>query len=160
MTRNLRKLFAVLSVMFVFGAMVEISNAQPRKVRGKVYTKAEVERVITRVEERLDSFVKQYDKALDNSSLNGTKTEDWLMKRAKDLEHATDELRSEFDRRDSYQENKNEVRSCLNIATDINKNMKNKRYSAVAEANWKAVVYELNTLAKIYNQPQVGSRTY
>jgi hypothetical protein len=160
MKNNLKKLFAVLSVMFVFGAMVEVSNAQPRRARGKVYTKAEVERVVIRVEERLDSFVNQYDKALDNSSLNGTKKEDWLMKRAKDLEHTTDELRSEFDRRDTYQENKNEVRSCLNIATDIDKNMKNKRYGAAAEANWKNVVYELNTLAKIYNQPLVGSRAY
>jgi hypothetical protein len=160
MKNNLKKLFAVLSVMFVFAAMVEISNAQTRRARGKIYTKAEVERVITRIEERGDSFVHQYDKSLDNSSLNGSKKEDWLMKRAKDLEHATDELRTEFDRRDTYQENKNEVRSCLNIATDIDKNVKSRRYGSATESNWKAMVYELNTLAKIYNLPQVGSRAY
>lgn len=160
MKTNFLKLFAVFSVAFMFLAMVEVSNAQPRRARGKSFTKAEVERIIKRVEERTDTFVKQYDKSLDNSSLNGSKKEDWLNKRARNLESATDELRREYDRRDSWQENKNEVRNCLNIATDINNNMKNKRYSNGTEANWKAVVYELNTLAKVYNLPQVGSRSY
>ncbi len=160
MKTNFLKLFAVFSVAFMFLAMVEVSNAQPRHARGKSFTKAEVERIIKRVEERTDTFVKQYDKSLDNSSLNGSRKEDWLNKRARNLESATDELRREYDRRDSWQENKNEVRNCLNIATDINNNMRNKRYSNRTEANWKAVVYELNTLAKVYNLPQVGSRSY
>ncbi len=160
MKTNFLKLFAVFSVAFMFLAMVEESNAQKRLARGKSYTKAEVERIIKRVEERTDTFVKQYDKSLDNSSLNGSKKEDWLNQRARNLEGATDELRREYDRRDSWQENKNEVRNCLNIATDINKNIKNKRYGNAAEANWRAVVYELNTLAKIYYLPQIGSKSY
>jgi hypothetical protein len=38
--------------------------------------------------------------------------------------------------------------------------MKNKRYGNTTEDNWRAVVYELNTLAKLYNVPQVGSSAY
>jgi hypothetical protein len=154
------KLFVVVSVFFMFGAMAEVSNAQQRWSRGKSYSKAEVERTIRRIEERTDIFVGQYDKSLDHSSLNGTDREDWLNKRAKNFEGATDELRREFDRRDTWQENRNDVQNCLNIATDIDKNMKNKRYGAGTEKNWRAVVYELNTLARLYNLPKVGSRKY
>jgi hypothetical protein len=152
--------FAVLSVLFAVVLLVDVSNAQPRRARGKVYTKAEVKKIILRVEDRVDNFLSNYDKSLDNSSLNGTEREDWLMKRARDLESATDELSREFDKRDSWIENKDEVRKCMNIATDIDKNMKNKRYNAKTETNWKNIVYELNTLAKLYNVPLVGSRAY
>jgi Skp family chaperone for outer membrane proteins len=160
MKTNFLKLFAVFTVLFSVVVLADSTFAQPRRARGKVFTKAEVQQVIKRVETRVDSFVKQYDKSLDNSSLNGSNKEDWLNKRAKDLEKATDELRREFDKRDAWIENKDEVRKCMNIATDIDKNMKNKRYGAATEGNWKAVVFELNTLAKLYNVPQVGSSAY
>ncbi len=152
--------FAVLSVLFAVLLFVDVSNAQPRRARGKVYTKAEVKKIVNRVEDRVDNFTKNYDKSLDNSSLNGSAKEDWLNKRAKDLESATDELSREFDKRDAWIENKDEVRKCMNIASDIDKNMKNKRYGATTEANWAKVVYELNTLAKLFNVPLVGSRAY
>jgi hypothetical protein len=152
--------FAVLSVLFAMLVLVDTSNAQPRKARGKYYTKGEVRKVINRVEDRVDNFVRNYDKSLDNSSLDGSNKEDWLNKRAKDLENATDELSREFDKRDAWIENKDEVRKCMNIATDIDKNMKNKRYGAKTEANWAKVVYELNTLAKLFNVPVVGSSAY
>lgn len=160
MKTNFLKLFAVFTVLFSVAVLADSTFAQPRRARGKVYTKSEVKQVIKRVETRVDSFVKQYDRSLDNSSLNGSNKEDWLNKRAKDLEKATDELRREFDKRDLWIENKDEVRKCMNIATDIDKNMKNKRYGNVTEDNWRAVVFELNTLAKLYNVPQVGSRAY
>ncbi|MDQ3088349.1 MAG: hypothetical protein M3Q78_07095, partial [Acidobacteriota bacterium] len=77
--------------------------------------------IIDRVENRVDNFVKKYDKSLDRSNLDGTKREDNLNRRAKDLEGATDELSREFDRRDAWAENKDEVRKCLNIASDIDR---------------------------------------
>lgn len=151
-------LIMVLAVLTLADAV----NAQgkTREARGKRYTKGQVKQVIKRVETRVDNFVKNYDRALDRSRLDGTKREDWLMKRARDLENATDELRREFDRSDRWIENKDEVRRALNIATDINRNMKRRRYDRKTEANWARVRYELNTLADIYNLPAVGSRAY
>lgn len=160
MKTNFLKLFAVFTVLFSVTILADSTFAQTRRARGKVYTKTEADRLIDRVETRVDSFVKQYDKSLDNSSLNGSNKEDWLNKRAKNLENATDELRRDFDKRDAWIENKDEVRSCLNIAADINRNIKNKRYGSGTENNWRAVVFELNTLAKLYNLPQVGARAY
>jgi hypothetical protein len=152
--------FAVLSVLFAMLVLVDSSNAQPRRARGRVYTKADVERVIKRVEERVDNFVNNFDSSLDNSGLNGSNREDVLNQKAENLEKATDELRREFDKRDSWIENKNEVRKCMNIATDIDVAMKNRKLGAKTETNWKNVVYELNTLAKLYKLPVVGSAVY
>lgn len=150
-----------LSVLFVILILADVGSAQRRReTRGKRMTKAQVEQVIDRVEERVDNFDDHFDKSLDNSRLDGTNREDWLNKRASDLETATDELRREFDRRDSWAENKKEVRNCLNIASDIDKTMRSRKLSAAAEAIWARLRSELNTLADIYNLPKVGSKAY
>lgn len=162
MRKNLLKaLVGFAAVLMVLG-LADVSFAQRarREARGKMKTKAQVKVIINRVEDRVDNFKSNFDKSLDRSRLDGTSREDWLMKRAKDLEDATDELSREFDRRDAWIENKEEVRKCLNIATDIDRNMKNYRYGAATEGNWNRVRYELNTLADVYNLPKVGSNVY
>ena len=148
------------AVLMVLSFATESDAQRRRESRNRRMTKAQVKLVINRVEDRVDNFVGNYDKSLDRSRLDGTSREDWLMKRAKDLESATDELSREFDRRDAWVENKDEVRKCLNIATDIDKNMKNYNFGAATESNWAKVRYELNTLADIYNLPKVGSSAY
>jgi hypothetical protein len=160
MKKNLLSLVAVLSVALTVLFLAGSSQAQPRVARGRVYTKSEVEAIIKRVETRLDRFKDDFDTSLDHSPLNGTDREDYLNKRARDLEHATDELRSEFDKRDAWIENKDEVRKCLKIASDLDVAMKNQHLGAKTETNWANVRYELNTLAKVYNLPTVGSNAY
>lgn len=161
MKRNFWKLFlSLMAVTFVLTAAGTADAQRRRESRGRFMNKAQVKVVIDRVEDRVDNFVKRYDQSLDHSKLNGTSREDWLMRRAKDLESATDELSREFGRRDAWIENKDEVRKCLNIATDIDRNMKNYRYGAATEQNWADVRFELNTLADIYNLPKVGAGVY
>src|ERR1700752_2133281 len=128
-------------------------QAQPRTARGRVYTKADVDKIIKRVEDRSDKFKKEFDKALDHSRLNNTQREDQLNDYAKDLEKATDELRDEFDRRDAWADNRAEVRDCLSIATKLNVAMRNRRLAPKVESTWSALRYELNTLAGVYNLP-------
>lgn len=154
-------MFAGFAAILMILTFADVSNAQRRREsRGRKMTKAQVKTVINRVENRVDNFVRHYDKSLDNSRLNGTRREDYLNGRAKQLENATDELSREFQRRDAWIENKDEVRRCLNIASDIDKSIKNRRLSRDTENIWAKVRYELNTLADIYNLPKVGSRAY
>jgi len=154
-------LFVGLAAVLLVLTLADVSNAQKRReARGRMRSKAEVKAVINRVEDRVDNFVKNYDKSLDRSRLDGSSREDWLMRRARDLESATDELAREFERRDAWIENKDEVRRCLNIASDIDRNMRNYRYGSAAEGNWSRVRYELNTLADVYNLPKVGAAAY
>ena len=153
-------LFVGLAAVLLILTFAGEGSAQRRESRNRMMTKAQVKQVITRVEDRVDNFVGKYDKSLDRSRLNGSSREDWLMKRAKDLEAATDELSREFGRRDAWIENKDEVRRCLNIASDINRNLKSYRFGAATENNWANVRYELNTLADVYNLPKVGANAY
>ena len=141
-------------------ATINISQAQPRTARGRVYTKGDVDRIIKRVEDRSDKFKKEFDKALDRSRLNNTRREDQLNDYAKDLEKATDELRREFDRQDAWAENRDEVRKCLSIATKLNVAMRARRLGPKVESTWAALRFELNTLAGVYDLPPVGSSQY
>jgi len=158
---NFLRIFIVIGAVVLLLGLADTGNAQrKRETRGRGMTKDQVKTVINRVEDRVDNFIKNYDKSLDRSKLNGTSREDWLNRRARDLESATDELSREFDRRDAWAENKEEVRKCLQIASDIDHNMKNYNFGSVTEANWARVRYELNTLADIYNLPKVSAMVY
>jgi hypothetical protein len=159
-TSILKIVFAVAAAGVAFGIFAPDIYAQPRAARGRVYTKAEVEQIIKRVEDRSDKFKKEFDKALDRSRLNNSNREDRLNQYAKDLEKNTDELRREFDRRDSWIDNKDEVRKCLSAATRINVAMRNRRLGPKVESTWSALRFELNTLAQVYNLPPVGSAGY
>ena len=158
-----RHISAILFIVAIFGTMALMSDstqAQRRRARGRTYTKAEVDQIIKRVETRADIFQKEFDKALDKSRLNGSNREDQLNQYAKDLEKETDELRREFDRRDLWIENKDEVRRCLNTASKLDVAMRNRKLGGDVESTWAALRYELNTLAKVYNLPVVGSSVY
>ncbi len=161
MKKNLFSLFVGFAAILMILSVADVSNAQRRReARGKNLSKAQVKVIIDRVENRVDNFTEQFDKSLDRSNLNGTKREDNLNRRAKDLEGATDELSREFDRQDAWIENKDEVRKCLNIASDIDRTIRNRRLGGNTESLWTRVRYELNTLADVYNLPKVGSNSY
>ena len=127
-----------------------LANYQGR-ARGRVYNKNEVDRIIKRVEDRSDNFVKLFDKSLDRSVLDGTKKEDRLNDRAKDLEKELDKLRKEFDRKDSWRETRSQVEDVLEEAEGINRVMLNSRLNRNTEASWALLRADLNTLAGIYN---------
>lgn len=160
MRKALSALFA--ASLFFFAAILTVTvstateaSAQMRNRQNRI-AKAQVDRIIKNVEQRTDVFVKQFDKSLDNSRLNGTRREDNLNQRARDLESATDELRREFDRRDRWDENRDEVSKCINIASDINVAMRNRRFNRATENNWANVRSELNELARVYGLPRIG----
>jgi hypothetical protein len=150
------KLKFLAIVVALFSSICVLSNSADAQIRRVNFSRAQIDRLIRNVEERVDRFVVQFDYALDNSRLNNTRREDNLNQRARDLETATDELRREFDRNDSRRENSAEVRRVLNIASDINVAMKNRQLNRPTERNWTAVKTELNALARAYNLPQIG----
>lgn len=161
MDKRVFRMFAGFAVVVTAFLMFDTANAQGRReVRGRALTKAQVKSIIDRVEDRVDNFVKNFDRSLDRSRFDGSSREDWLNKRARDLESATDELSREFDRRDTWAENREEVLRCLNLASDIDRNMRNYRYGSGTEANWYKVRYELNSLADAYNMAKVGAGAY
>ncbi len=150
---SLRFLVVIIAIVGSICAMSGDANAQIR--RGN-FNRAQIDRLIRNVEERVDRFVVQFNYALDDSRLNNTRRENRLNERARDLERATDELRREFDRNDSKLENSAEVHKCLDIASDIDVAMRNRRLNRATENNWRAVRIELNALARAYKLAPTG----
>ncbi|MCA1634152.1 MAG: hypothetical protein LC802_10770 [Acidobacteria bacterium] len=153
MRNQLSKFFVALAVVCVVCAMQADAGAQRRRQppRARGYTKAEVGIIIRRVENRSDDFIKLFDKALDRSGLDGTRREDNLNERARSLEKSLDDLRREFDRKESYLATRPEVSRTLNIANEIDKVMKRRRMGGETERQWALLRIELNTLADVYN---------
>ncbi len=156
MRKQLPKIFVALAVVcavFMLSTDAEGQRRRPPRARG--YTKAEVGVIITRVENRSDDFIKLFDKALDRSGLDGTNREDNLNERARNLERSLDDLRREFDRKESYIATRPEVARTLSISTEINQVMKRRKMGAETERQWTLLRIELNTLADVYNLPML-----
>jgi hypothetical protein len=157
-----RKVFITLAAvcaLVILSAPAE-SQRRRRPPAQRGYTKPQVNEIIKRVEERSDRFVKLFDRSLDRSRLDGSNREDRLNEYARNLETALDDLRREFDRKESYVETRPEVRRCLDIATNINVAVRNRRLGGETERQWALLRSELNTLADVYGLPPVGSSSY
>ena len=157
MRETVSRIFFVVAAACAVFAFAADADAQRRfrTPRERGYTRDEVNAVIRRVETRTDEFVKLFDKSLDRSGLDGTRREDNLNDRAKELEKATDELRREFDRKESYVATRPEVARCLNIAGNIDNTMRRRRMGGQTERQWALLRAELNELARLYNLPRV-----
>jgi hypothetical protein len=145
--------FSVAIGFLLLVASVTPLVAQRRGPRGRIWTKAEVNQLIKNAEDRSDRFIKLFDRALDRTTIDGSRREDRLNERAKDLEKAMDKLRSEFDRKENYPETKPEMREVLRIASEINAVMLNRSLGAEVEEEWRLLRRELNVLASVYFLP-------
>jgi septal ring factor EnvC (AmiA/AmiB activator) len=158
MKNNLLKIAAVFMAMLCILAAAETGDAQTRRARGITASKQQIEDLFKRIEERTDRFSNSLNKSLDRSRLDGTKTEDRIDERAKDLENATDELRREFDFNDTRGETKVNVRKVLSAAMVVNRIMNRRNFSRPVETSWVNLRAEINSLARIYGLPGVGQR--
>jgi hypothetical protein len=123
--------------------------------RGRFYTKADVERIIKRVEDRSDSFTRLVDRSLDRGVLDGTNVEDRINEHVKEFERALDSLRSEFDRHDRWQETRSHVNRVLDEAEDVNSIVRNRRLRPEIEREWTLLRVEINKLAGVYDLPRM-----
>jgi hypothetical protein len=117
------------------------------------YTKADVERIIKRVEERSDEFRKVVDRTLDRSVLNGTNREDNINQQVKELENAIDTLRHDFDRANTWGETRSQVQQVMNEADEVNAIVRRGRWrrGGAVKSEWALVRSDLNKLAGVYN---------
>ena len=117
------------------------------------YTKADVERIIKRVEERSDEFRKVVDRSLDRSVLNGTNREDNINQQVKELENAIDTLRHDFDRANTWAETRSQVQRVMNEADEVNAIVRRGRWKrgGPVKSEWALVRSDLNKLAAVYN---------
>ena len=125
--------------------------------RGLHYTKADVERLIKRVEERSDAFRKVVDKSLDRSALDGTRREDNINEQVREMENAIDKLRKDFSRANTWQETREQVQSVMNESDEVNAIVRRGRWKrgGAVKSEWALVRNDLNRLAGVYNLRQL-----
>jgi hypothetical protein len=123
--------------------------------RGVVYTKADVERIIKRVETQSDGFRTAVDRRLDNSRLDGSEREDVINAQVRQLETRLDVLRAKFDRSDRWGETRAEVRDVLAAARDVQIAMYRGPFGRTLMGEWRSLKADLNRLAGIYNLPKL-----
>ena len=141
--------FFSLTILFTLALA---ANAQGR-YRGRTYSKADVDRIVHRVEDSTDTLRQAVDKNLDRSRLDGTRREDDINQQVKQLENALDELRNEFDRHDTWRESRREVEKVMRQSDEVNAIFRRLRFHAAVEAQWRIVRADLNRLAGIYDLP-------
>lgn len=152
MGRNISKIIMAGFALFMLATLSMTAQAQyGRGYRNRVYTKADVDRIIRRVENQSDRFVGSFDRSLDNSRLDGTRREDNLNQRAKNLANDLDVLRRDFDRTERYQDTRAQVSRALNTAEGINTVVRRRRLGDNTERLWTQMRSELNALADVYN---------
>ena len=118
--------------------------------RKRRYTRSDIQALVRDCERRSDDFRKQLDRALDRSSLDGTRREDRLNSEARRLENEIDRVKRELERREDFMDVRGNVAAALEAARDIDRTMRRRRLTKDAERAWRALTAELNVLADRY----------
>ena len=122
------------------------------------YNKKQVEEIIKNVENSSDRFRKDFDRWLDHSRFDGKEKEDKFNSKVKRFEQATDRLRHEYDRKDSWWETRNEVQKALNEGDGISRMMRSHEFGRDVEDQWRRLRSDLNKLASTYQLRFVGEQ--
>jgi hypothetical protein len=110
-----------------------------------------------RLETRTDAYKREVGLALDRSVLNDTRSENAITTYITEFETATDNLRQKFDSRRSVMTDVEEV---LNRAYFIDGFMRDYRFTANAENQWRLIRTDLDTLSTYYNVSWKWNRQY
>jgi YMGG-like Gly-zipper len=107
----------------------------------------QVEDLLSRIDERTDTFRSSFDRAIDRNPINGTRAEEQINQSVKDFAEATDRLR---DRVNDRRAGTADVEEVLNRALLIGDFMMRNPLDAQAESDWNALRGDLDQLARVY----------
>ncbi len=110
-------------------------------------TDNQLKNLLVRIEQRSDIFRRDLDRWLDRSQRNGTRNEDNINEFVADFEKATDNLRQNFNERDSVA---SDVEQVLSSGTVVNRFVNNNSLSNSLERQWNLLRGDLSTLATYY----------
>ncbi|HQZ95729.1 MAG TPA: hypothetical protein PLP21_05390 [Pyrinomonadaceae bacterium] len=128
-------------------ATLAIVNTAQAQVRPYRVSDRQVQTLLTRIENRTNTFKDQIDRALDNSNIDGTGQEDSINTTISNFENTTDRLRNNLS---SNRSSANDVQDVLQRAAFINSFMRSNRLSTTVQSSWTAIRTDLNTLARYY----------
>jgi hypothetical protein len=116
--------------------------------RSSRLSNVELNQLIRRIETGGDAFSSSLTDAFDSNRYNQTRNQGNLRVAVADLKNATDQLRNQFDARQSLVDY---VTPLLARATPIDSYMRNNRLTTRAQNDWSTLRTDLNTLAGAFN---------
>jgi len=134
--------FVMLAVSFSTAYSVQ-AQTRPYRVSDR-----QVRTLLNQIANRTDTFRNQFNRSLDRSTMNGTRSEDAINSYVNDFQKATDNLRDKFNSRRDVAADVQEV---LNRASFIEGFMRDYRLNSNAQSQWSLLRSDLNTLATYYN---------
>ena len=125
------------------------NTALPSANANRPYTvsDSQLQTLLARIEQRTDAFRRSFDRSIDNSRRDGTRSEDNITQYVTDFENATDSLRRNFDERDSIA---GDVEEVLRRASAIDQFIRTNRVGNASERQWNLLRSDLNTLSGYY----------
>lgn len=154
--KNQRTFTAILTGTIFAMAMLLMTVSADAQVQLRYqtrYSKSDVSRIITRLENSSDKFRRDFDKAMDNSRRNGSNAEDRYNDNVRDYENSLDALRSDFNRTNSWWETRNQTSNVIREAQVVNNMMNAISFRRKLENQWNTMRNDLNTLADTYDLP-------
>jgi hypothetical protein len=133
----------IMALTLAFGLGVTPTFAQTYRVNDR-----QIRNLLTRIEQRTDTFKYQIDRSLDNGGLNNTGSENYINQIVGDFENSADRLRQ------NYSANYNassDIQEVLNRASMIENVMRDYRFNTQAVSTWNLIKNDLNQLARYYN---------
>ena len=147
-----------LSTVFAstFIAMLLLVTASSAAAQGRFaarYSKRDVNSIVSRLEQSSDAFRRNFDRAMDNSNINGTQAEDRFNNIVEDFENSVDRLRREFDQGDSWWQSRSNVEAMVRDSRPVNVMMTTLPFRRNIENQWSQLRNNINTLADTYDLP-------
>jgi hypothetical protein len=147
-----------LAAMMMATAVLLLSAAAGAAAQGRYVgqlSRSDVDNIIRRLEDSGDEFRRDFLRELDRSGLSGSQKR--IYRNQVDFfENATDRLRSDFDRQNSWWESRNQVRNVISAAVPLNNTMNAISFRRNVERQWNRLRNDINKLADTYDLPGIG----
>lgn len=133
----------LIALTLVFGLGVVPNFAQTYRANDR-----QIRNLLTRIEQRTDTFKYQVDRSLDNGGLNNSRSEDYINELVGNFENVADRLKQNYA---SDSNISNQVREVLNRAALIENFMRDYRFNSQAVSTWNLIKTDLSQLSRYYN---------
>ena len=137
-------------------AMPVVSFAQDDDERNytRRYSRRDVETIIADLENSSDTFRRDFNDYVGDRSVSRSER-NRLTRIVDNYEQAVDNLRSNFNNSDNWWRSRNNVRSVMDEARQVNVMMNSLSFARKLERQWNQMRRDINRLAETYNLPRL-----
>lgn len=156
--RNVFGVFPALTLTVLFLVSSVFALSAPQRRRGRGVSRDNVRNLVRQVEDRADVFRKEFDRYLDRSRLDGSRTEDRINDVVQRFEKATNDLRRKSDRMAGWEEVREEVLAVVARGREVDTIMRRGQWGPNLEREWIRLRTAINELGRVYRAPEIDTR--